>query len=83
MSEAKMRITDWLLGHSSSQYHDAARYIESLEKKLAEALMQRDTLVGALEMVTTHHYADGQCDNGYSPQHVAKKAIATIRGGES
>jgi chromosome segregation ATPase len=42
---------------------------------------QRDALVEALEMVATHTYVDGQCDNGYSPQYVAKQALAAVEGG--
>jgi hypothetical protein len=50
-------------------------------KELAEAREQRDELAEALEMVATHTYADGQCDNGYSPQYVAKQALAAMKGG--
>ncbi len=50
-------------------------------KELAEAREQRDALVEALEMVATHTYVDGQCDNGYSPQYVAKQALAALKGG--
>jgi len=46
-----------------------------------EAREQRDALVEALEMVATHTYVDGQCDNGYSPQYVAKQALAALKGG--
>jgi hypothetical protein len=46
-----------------------------------EAMKQRDALVEALEMVATHTYVDGQCDNGYSPQYVAKQALAALKGG--
>jgi len=52
-----------------------------LERELTEARKQRDTLAEALEMVATHTYADGQCDNGYSPQYVAKQALAAVKGG--
>jgi hypothetical protein len=45
------------------------------------AIEQRDTLAEALEMVATYTYADGQCDNGYTPQYVAKQALAAVRGG--
>jgi hypothetical protein len=54
-----------------------------LERELAEAREQRDTLAEALEMVATHTYADGQCDNGYSPQYVAKQILATLKGGSN
>jgi hypothetical protein len=57
--------------------------MEQLERELAEAREQRDTLAEALEMVATHTYADGQCDNGYSPQYVAKQALAAVKGGSN
>jgi predicted RNase H-like nuclease (RuvC/YqgF family) len=52
-------------------------------KELAKAREQRDELVEALEMVATHTYVDGQCDNGYSPQYVAKQALAAVKGGSN
>jgi len=57
-------------------------FCRQLERELAEARKQRDTLAEALEMVATHTYADGQCDNGYSPQYVAKQALAAAKGGQ-
>jgi hypothetical protein len=44
------------------------------------AIEQRDTLAEALEMITTHTIADGQCENGYSAAYVAKKALAAVKG---
>jgi sugar-specific transcriptional regulator TrmB len=51
--------------------------------ELAEARKQRDTLVEALEMIITHNLLDNQCDNGYPPRYVAKKALATVKGGDA
>ena len=53
-----------------------------LDRQYNETRQQRDTLAEALEMVATHTYADGQCDNGYSPQYVAKQALAAAKGGQ-
>jgi hypothetical protein len=52
-------------------------------RELAEARKQRDTLVEALEMIITHNLLDNQCDNGYPPRYVAKKALATVKGGDA
>jgi len=51
--------------------------------KLVDALTkQRDALLEALEIIATHNIVDNQCDNGYSPQYVAKQAIAAAKGGQ-
>lgn len=40
--EAQMRITDWLRDHPRRQYHDAANYIDSLERERNSLSDQRD-----------------------------------------
>jgi hypothetical protein len=52
-----------------------------LERELAEAREERDRLAEALEMIATHNHEDGQCDNGYTPSHIAKQALAAAKGG--
>lgn len=66
---------------SAAMRHDLEKEVCELLGELAEAREQRDALVEALEMVATHTYVDGQCDNGYSPQYVAKQALAAMKGG--
>ena len=40
--ETQMRITDWLREHPRRQYHDAANYIDSLERERDSLEDQRD-----------------------------------------
>jgi hypothetical protein len=57
------------------------RFAKGLERKRDEAEKQRDRLAEALEMIATHNHEDGQCDNGYTPSHIAKQALAAVKGG--
>jgi hypothetical protein len=51
-----------------------------LAMELTAVTAQRDTLAEALEMVATHTHMQMQCENGYSPQYVAKQALAAAKG---
>jgi predicted RNase H-like nuclease (RuvC/YqgF family) len=72
-----------MIGDLAKALADETTECEQLERELAEARKQRDTLAEALEMVATHKYADGQCDNGYSPQYVAKQTLSAVKGGSN
>jgi hypothetical protein len=55
--------------------------IEQRHARILELTKQRDALAEALEIIATHNIVDNQCDNGYSPQYVAKQALAAVKGG--
>jgi hypothetical protein len=86
LAEAREELSEWRTlrswGGTPQIIDDFIKGQQSRIHAAQDAEKQRDTLADALEMVTTHTYADGQCDNGYSPQYVAKQALAAVKGGQ-
>jgi predicted translin family RNA/ssDNA-binding protein len=80
LAEAREQRDKW-----SNLWADLSRScvkdIAKLERELADVQQQRDRLAEALEMIATHNHEDGQCDNGYTPSHIAKQALAAVKGG--
>jgi hypothetical protein len=82
LAEARMTIDDVCC--VIAKEHEGPRLAAMrIVDELSEARKQRDTLAEALKIIATHNHADGQCDNGYSPQYIAKQALATLQGGEA
>lgn len=85
LAEAREELIQWRTlrswGGTPQIIDDFIKGQQSRIHAAQDAERQRDTLAEALEMVATHTYADGQCDNGYSPQYVAKQALAAVKGG--
>jgi Asp-tRNA(Asn)/Glu-tRNA(Gln) amidotransferase A subunit family amidase len=87
LAEASQELNEWKTLQSwggTPQIVD--EFIKGQQSRIhaaQDAEMQRDTLAEALGMIATHNHADGQCDNGYSPQYIAKQALAAVKGGEA
>ena len=87
LAEARQELNEWKTLQSwggTPQIVD--EFIKGQQSRIhaaQDAEKQRDVLAEALEMIATHNHADGQCDNGYSPRHVAKQALAAVKGGEA
>jgi hypothetical protein len=85
LAEARQELSEWKTLQSwggTPQIVD--EFIKGQQTRIyaaQDAEKQRDTLVEALGVIATHNHADGQCDNGYSPQHIAAQAIAAVKGG--
>ena len=87
LAEAREELSEWRTlrswGGTPQIIDDFIKGQQSRIHAAQDAEKQRDTLADALEMVTTHTYADGQCDNGYSPQYVAKQTLSAVKGGSN
>jgi predicted nucleic acid-binding Zn-ribbon protein len=75
LAEARKQIDKWA--------YYCGENMKLLKETIAtatRAIEQRDGLAEALEMITTHTIADGQCENGYSAAYVAKNALVAVKG---
>jgi hypothetical protein len=87
LAEARGELSEWKTLQSwggTPQIVD--EFIKGQQTRIhaaQDAEKQRDMLVEALKIIATHNHADGQCDNGYSPQYIAKQALAAVKGGEA
>jgi hypothetical protein len=78
--EFLQRFNQWRRGDESIEQPDPTEIGVAIDDAI-KCIGQLDTMADALGMIATHNHADGQCDNGYSPQHIAAQALAAVKGG--
>jgi hypothetical protein len=79
--EFLQRFNQWRRGDESIEQPDPTEIGIAIDNAI-NLIKQRDAMADALVMIATHNHADGQCDNGYSPQYIAKQALAAVKGGD-
>jgi phosphoribosylpyrophosphate synthetase len=87
LAEAREELIEWRTlrswGGTPQIVDDFIKGQQTRIHAAQDAEKQRDTLAEALEMIITHNLLDNQCDNGYPPRYVAKKALAAVKGGDA